>query len=71
VGEGVVGEVAGAPEEADEDVFCRKLGEGLDLAVGVEGGGGRSYVGDDCHGDYESWECQAVANFLHCDSCRA
>ena len=22
-------------------------------------------MGDDCHGDDESWECEAVADFLH------
>ena len=32
---------------------------------------GKSYMGDDCHGDDESWECEAVADFLHRDTCGA
>jgi hypothetical protein len=30
-----------------------------------------SDVGDNCHGDYESRKCQAVADFFHRDACRA
>jgi hypothetical protein len=28
----------------------------------------KSYVGDDCHGDYKSGECEAVADLFHCDA---
>jgi len=69
VGEGVVGEVAGAAEEADEDVFGGELG-GRELVIGkrIAGRLNNSYVGDDCHGDYEARKCKAVANFLHRDA---
>ena len=69
MGEGVVGEVAGAAEEADKDVFGGELG-GRELVIGkrIAGRLNNSYVGDDCHGDYKSGECEAVADLFHCDA---
>jgi hypothetical protein len=61
--------MAGAAEEADEDVFGGELGGG-ELVVGKRllGRLEKSYVGDDCHGDYEARKCKAVADFLHRDA---
>jgi hypothetical protein len=71
VGPGIVGQVAGAAEEADEDVFGGELGGRGQLLGGDRRCIEDSYMGDDCHGDYEARECQAVADFLHRDSCGA